>query len=160
MEIKEQQLAKVLDFSNFTNEEVAEDLTSISTLVKQVRELGLYTVIRDENINYDQADLVNEFFANIAELNYFDHNLYALIDFIENLKVVPFSIIGLKSADFDIEHDIKVFGEIYELLVPLFTSDAYVFVKKSIYQDFINNNHKFVTSLHDLCYDNKYEVWM
>ena len=150
------QLANVLDFSDFTNEEVAEDLTSISTLVKQVRELGLYTVIRDENINYDQADLVNEFFANIAELNYFDHNLYALIDFIESLKVVPFSIIGLKSADFDIEHDIKVFGEIYELLVPLFTSDAYVFVKKSIYQDFINNNHKFVTSLHDLCYDNKY----
>ena len=152
------QLANVLDFSSFTNEEFAEDLTSISTLVKQVRELGLYTVIRDENINYDQADLVNALFANIAELNYFDHNLYALIDFVENLKVVPFSIIGLKSADFDIEHDIKVFGEIYELLVPILTSDAYVFVKKSIYQDFINNNHKFITSIHDVCYEYKYNL--
>ena len=152
------QLAELLDFSSFTNEEFAEDLTAISTIVKQVRELGLYVVIRDEKINYDQADLVNELFANIAEINYFDHNLYELIDFVESKKVVPFSIIGLKSADFDIEHDIKVFGEINELIVPILTSDAYVFTNKSMYKDFIQNKHRFITSLHDLCYEYKYNL--
>lgn len=151
-------MAELLDFSQFTNEEFASDLSSIVTFVKQVRELGLYAVIRDEELNYDQADLVKEFFANIAELNYFDHNLFALIDFVEGKGVVPFSIVGLKSADFDIEHDIKVFGEIYELLVPILTSDAYVFTKRTIYEDFIKNNHKFITSLHDVCYEYKYNL--
>ena len=64
----------------------------------------------------------------------------------------------MKSADFDIEHDIKALGEIYELLVPILTSDAYVFTKRSIYQDFINNNHKFITSIHDVCYEYKYNL--
>ena len=151
-------LANLLDFSGYTNAEFAEDLTSISTVVKQVRELGLYTVIRDEKINYDQAALVKDFFANIAELNYFDHNLYAVIDFVENKNIVPFSIIGLKSADFDIEHDIKVFGEIYELVAPILTSNAYPFVKRTIYQDFFDNKHKFITSLHEICYEYKYNL--
>ena len=151
-------MANLLDFSKFTNEEFASDLSSIVTFVKQVRELGLYAVIRDEELNYDQADLVKEFFANIAELNYFDHNLFALIDFVESKGVIPFSIVGLKSDDFDIEHDIKVFGEIYELLVPILTSDAYVFTKRTMYEDFIKNNHKFITSLHDVCYEYKYNL--
>ena len=151
-------LGKLLDVSEFTNDEFAEDLITVSVLVKQLRELGLYTFIRDENINYDQAELVKEFFNNLAKLNYFDHNLYALIDCVESLNILPFSIAGLKSSDFDVENDMKLMGEIYEIITPLLTSDANPFVNKSVYKDFINNKRMFVTPLYELCYDNKYVV--
>lgn len=151
-------IVPLLDFSAWTNEEFAADLTSIGELITQVRELGLYTIIRDEMIDYDQADEVKALFNNIAELNYLDHNLDAVIDFVDSTGKVPFALAGLKSADFDHEYDIKLLGTIYEQLVPILLEDGYVFVKRSIYQDFYSNKHNNITTIYDLAIEYRYTL--
>lgn len=146
----------LLNFDKFTNEEFASDLTSIGKLITQVRELGLYTVIRDEIIDYDQADEVHALFDNIAELNYLDHNLYAVIDYVDNKAKLPIKFAALKDPRFDHEYDIKLLGNIYEKLVPVLLEPGYVFIKRSVYEDFYKNKHRDITTIKDLISEYKY----
>ncbi len=148
----------LLDFTQFTNNEFAADLTAIGEILTQIRELGLYPIMRDEMIDYDQADEVNALLANIAELNYLDHNLDAVIDFVDNKGKLPIKLEALKDDRFDHEYDIKLLGTIYETILPILLEDGYVFISISVYEDFIANKHTIITTIEELAKEYKYTL--
>lgn len=72
-------LATIVDFSQYNKSEFMSDMHALAVFIAQLNEFGIASVMRNENIHYDQAPLVKDMLHTIASVNYLKYNLDALI---------------------------------------------------------------------------------
>ncbi len=124
-------LGNVLDFTNISQAEFVEDLYTIAGLLSIANEFGMVDIINDELINYDQADLFEEFFTGLFGLNILNTNLEAIVEYVDTLNL-PVSVLAL--ADADLVADAQHISNAYKALVPFLTSNDNPLDRLSVYQ--------------------------
>ncbi|MFR7881751.1 MAG: hypothetical protein ACLU5J_09920 [Christensenellales bacterium] len=80
-------LATIVDFSQYNKSEFMSDMHALAVFIAQLNEFGIASVMRNENIHYDQAPLVKDMLHTIASVNYLKYNLDALIDLVDSKNV-------------------------------------------------------------------------
>lgn len=88
-------LAILVDFSQYNKTEFMSDIDALAILITQLNEFGIASVMRNENINYDQVALVKDMLNHIASVNYLKYNLNALIDLVDSKNVLPIKLESL-----------------------------------------------------------------
>lgn len=139
-------LGKVIDFTMFTKDEFASDLKAAALMVSQFNQFGLASIARNENINYNQAKLVQAMLENIVSTNYVKYNLDSLIDYVDGFNL-PIKFEALKADEFDYKHDANVLAQVYEQMIPFLTSNHNPLKTRRDIKDLISNNFKLDTDL-------------
>lgn len=148
-------LATYFDFTAYNNEEFMYDVNALATVVEQLKTFGLASVMRDENINYDQAQLVKDMLNTIASANYFKYNLDKVIDFVDS-KVSQIDLGLLKTTEFDFQGDMVFMGNAYEALIPFLTASNNPFKSRTDIEEFIQSGYKLDSNMKQAISDSQY----
>lgn len=149
-------LATIVDFSQYNKSEFMSDMHALAVFIAQLNEFGIASVMRNENIHYDQAPLVKDMLHTIASVNYLKYNLDALIDLVDSKNVLPIQLESLKLDEFDYQGDVIFIGNAYEDLIPFLTSSDNTLQTRSDIMNFIRSNFELSDTLKDAVVAHKY----
>lgn len=149
-------LATIVDFSQYNKSEFMSDMHALAVFIAQLNEFGIASVMRNENIHYDQAPLVKDMLHTIASVNYLKYNLDALIDLVDSKNVLPIQLKSLKLDEFDYQGDVIFIGNAYEDLIPFLTSSDNTLQTRSDIMNFIRSNFELSDTLKDAVVAHKY----
>ena len=149
-------LAILVDFSQYNKTEFMSDIDALAILITQLNEFGIASVMRNENINYDQVALVKDMLNHIASVNYLKYNLNALIDLVDSKNVLPIKLESLKLNEFDYQGDAIFIGNAYEDLIPFLISSDNTLKTRSDIMNFIRSNFELNDTLKDAVIAHKY----
>lgn len=149
-------LATIVDFSQYNKSEFMSDMHALAVFIAQLNEFGIASVMRNENIHYDQAPLVKDMLHTIASVNYLKYNLDALIDLVDSKNVLPIQLESLKLDEFDYQGDVIFIGNAYEDLIPFLTSSDNTLQTRSDIMNFIRSNFELSDTLKDVVVAHKY----
>ena len=149
-------LATIVDFSQYNKSEFMSDMHALAVFIAQLNEFGIASVMRNENIHYDQVPLVKDMLHTIASVNYLKYNLDALIDLVDSKNVLPIQLESLKLDEFDYQGDVIFIGNAYEDLIPFLTSSDNTLQTRSDIMNFIRSNFELSDTLKDAVVAHKY----
>lgn len=140
LEQKGSKFAKYLDLTDYTNDQFMNDVNITKDLIALMKNLGVASIIRGEEIAYEKVTTVKAILVGISELHYMETHMSQIIDFVS--RRLPFSVEALHSDEFTFKEDMLAISDAYAELVPYLTSSNNIFKTINDIRDFVNGGFK------------------
>lgn len=145
-----------ISFADYSNAEFASDVDRFALLVSDLRSFGIDSIIRNEDINYDQETVVRSIAQNIVNTYFVKYNLDGIIDLIDSRNILPIKLEALKSNEFDYINDADILVDAYVELIPFLVSSDNTLHNKEQIEAFIKNGFKTGSALNACIVKNLY----
>lgn len=133
--LEDKKLLEYVDYRSATNEEMVADLDLASEIFGNAVLGGLGFILKGDDINYDQADIVRDILTALSKTNYIKYHANTYINKLKS-KITGFDAYAVSAEDLDIAGDLIKFADVYEQLVPMLDDYSNPFKDKSKFTGF------------------------
>ncbi len=142
-ELVKANIIEYVDYRNSNNEELVEELNYLADAAVLLAEMGLGDILNGADINYDQADKVEQLLTIVGNMNYAKYHVNTYIEKYE-LTFQGLLNYGASYDVLDIPGDLALISAAYAELVPMLTDSNFAIkniedFKAIVKSQFLNN---------------------
>jgi len=132
-QLEKKDMLKYLNYKNATNEEMNEDLTKVSTIIKDLVDIRFGKILNGDPIDYvnsknpsmSVADIIKSLVNTISSTNYINLHIDTYLELLGE-KVRGIKEYNVTSEDIDVIGDLNILADVYAILADYFNSSDFV----------------------------------